>query len=69
MIKIAGANEQQFDQTSRAMLDHLRSQTFSGLDPAWSDLAAGELEEAVARLVDMQREMLGFRKKPRPDRA
>jgi hypothetical protein len=71
ILKNAGATEEKFDESSQAMLAHLKTQTFPGLDPGWSDLAAGELEEAVARLVGMQREMLGFPKKSKagPDRS
>jgi hypothetical protein len=40
------------------MLANLKEQAFPGLD----HLAAGQLEEAVGHLVDIQREMLGFQK-------
>lgn len=33
-------------------------QIFPGLDPAFSDLASAEWEEAITRLVKMQKEML-----------
>jgi hypothetical protein len=42
------------------LIQRLRNQTFPGLDAALSDLAAAELENAVSRLLDMQREMLGL---------
>lgn len=62
LLRMAGVTEQKFDESSQAMLAALKTQTFAGLAPEWSDLAAAELEDAVARLVDMQREMLGFSK-------
>jgi len=65
LLKASGVTEQKFDESSQAMLDHLKKQTFPALPAEWSDLAAGELEEAVSHLVAMQREMLGFPKKPK----
>jgi hypothetical protein len=65
IIKSSGADQKTFDQRTSAMLASLKRQTFPGLDPEWSDLASGELEEAVERLVEMQREMLGFSKNPK----
>ena len=67
IISLGGINEQKFDQATQAMLGQLKRQTFSGLSPEWSDLAAAELEEAVARLIGMQREMLGFPKRKKDD--
>jgi hypothetical protein len=39
-------------------IEQLKRQTFPGLDPASSDLAASELEHAVRTLLSGQKEML-----------
>ena len=57
-MKFGGVTEQEFAWRTDAMLANLKKQTFPGLD----HLAAGQLEEAVGHLVDIQREMLGFQK-------
>jgi hypothetical protein len=57
-MKFGGVTEQEFAWRTDAMLASLKKQTFPGLD----NLAAGQLEEAVRHLVDIQREMLGFQK-------
>jgi hypothetical protein len=56
--EVGGVTEQEFAWRTDAMLANLKKQTFPGLD----HLAAGQLEEAVGHLVDIQREMLGFQK-------
>jgi hypothetical protein len=57
-MKFGGVTEQEFAWRTDAMVANLKKQTFPGLD----HLAAGQLEEAVGHLVDIQREMLGFQK-------
>ena len=63
IISLAGADENTFNQRTDVVLEKLKKQTFPGLAPEWGDLASAELEQAVARLIDMQREMLGFPKR------
>lgn len=65
ILSIVGADEKTFDAGSKAMLEHLKKQTFPGLAPEWSDMASAELEEAVERLVKMQKEMLAALKTPK----
>jgi hypothetical protein len=60
-MKFAGVTEQEFAWRTDAMLANIHRQTFTGLEP----LQAGQFREAVGRLVDMQREMLGFQKLPK----
>ena len=60
-MKFAGVTEQEFAWRTDAMLANIHKQTLPGLQP----LGAGQLEEAVGRLVDIQREMLGFQKLPK----
>ena len=59
-MKFAGITEQEFAWRTDAMLANIHKQTLPGLEP----LRAGQLGEAVGRLVDIQREMLGFQKLP-----
>jgi hypothetical protein len=60
-MKFGGVTEQEFAWRTDAMLANLKKQTFPGLD----HVAPVQLEEAVGRLVDIQREMLGFQKLPK----
>jgi hypothetical protein len=57
-MKFAGITEQEFAWRTDAMLANLQKQTLPRLD----HFTISELEEAVGRLVDVQREMLGFEK-------
>jgi hypothetical protein len=57
-MKFAGITEQEFAWRTDAMLANLQKQTSPRV-------TTSELEEAVARLVDIQREMLGFQKLPK----
>jgi hypothetical protein len=41
-----------------ALVDNIRKLGFPGLDPAMSDLAFAELEDAVNRVLDMHRSIL-----------
>ena len=47
-----------FEKRSALLLERARTMPFPGLDAAMSDLASGELEVAVKRLLGMQRELL-----------
>jgi hypothetical protein len=60
-MKFGGVTEREFAWRTDAMLANLKKQTLPGLD----HLDAGQFEEAVGRLVDIQREMLGFQKLPK----
>jgi hypothetical protein len=60
-MKFAGVTEQEFAWRTDAMLANIHKQTLPGLEHR----RAGQLEEAVGRLVDIQREMLGFQKLPK----
>ena len=57
-MKFAGITEQEFAWRTDAMLANIHKQTLPGLE----HLRAGQLGAAVGRLVDIQREMLGFQK-------
>jgi hypothetical protein len=59
-MKFGGVTEQEFAWRTHAMLANIHKQTL----PGFERLSAGQLGEAVARLVDIQRAMLGFRKLP-----
>ena len=52
-MKFGGVTEQEFAWRTDAMLANIHKQTLPGLEP----LRAGQLGEAVGRLVDIQREM------------
>ena len=56
-LRIGASYEQVVEAHGRA-IDRLKTQTFPGIDPALSDLASSELEEAVCALLLMQRQML-----------
>ena len=60
-MKFGGVTEREFAWRTDAMLANIHKQTLPGLER----LRAGQLGEAVARLVDIQREMLGFQKLPK----
>ena len=60
-MKFGGVTEQEFAWRTDAMLANIHKQTL----PGYERLNAGKLGEAVARLVDIQREMLGFQKLPK----
>ena len=60
-MKFGGVTEQEFAWRTDAMLANIRKQEL----PGFERLSAGQLGEAVARLVDLQREMLGFQKLPK----
>jgi hypothetical protein len=60
-MKFGGITEQEFAWRTDAMLANIHKQTLRGLE----HLGAGQVGEAVERLVDMQREMLGFQKLPK----
>jgi hypothetical protein len=60
-MKFGGVTEQEFAWRTDAMLANIHKQTL----PRFERLSAGKLGEAVARLVDIQREMLGFQKLPK----
>ena len=60
-MKFGGVTEQEFAWRTDAMLANIHKQTL----PRFERLSAAKLREAVARLVGMQREMLGFQKLPR----
>jgi hypothetical protein len=60
-MKFGGVTEQEFAWRTDAMLVNIHKQTLPGLE----HLRAGQLGEAVGRLVDIQREMLGFQKLPK----
>ena len=60
-MKFGGVTEQEFAWRTDAMLANIHKQTLPGLE----HLRAGQLGEAVGRLVDIQREMLGFQKLPK----
>jgi hypothetical protein len=53
-----GATYDQIMAAHKKTLEQLNKQTFAGLDPAQSDLAAYELEEAVRKLLDEQKQMM-----------
>ncbi len=59
---LIGATREQIETAHMKAIDRLKTETFSGLDAASSDLAASELEDAVTGLLAMQQEMLGFLK-------
>ena len=54
----SGATMEKVQLGHSETLDNLRRKPLTGFDPATSDLVSGELENAVARLLDMQREMM-----------
>jgi hypothetical protein len=58
--KFGGVTEQEVAWRTDAMLANIHKQT----SPGFERLSAGQLGEAVARLVDIQRAMLGFQKLP-----
>ena len=60
-MKFGGVTEQEFAWRTDAMLANIHKQTL----PGFERLSAGRLGGAVARLVDLQREMLGFQKLPK----
>ena len=60
-MKFGGVTEQEFAWRTDAMLTNIHKQTLAGFEP----LSVGRLGEAVGRLVDIQREMLGFQKLPK----
>src|SRR5262249_29778652 len=60
-MKFGGITEQEFAWRTDAILANIHKQTLPGLE----HLRAGQLGEAVERLVDIQREMLGFQKLPK----
>ncbi len=60
-MKFGGVTEQEFGWRTDAMLANIHKQTL----PVFERLSVGQLGEAVARLVDIQREMLGFQKLPK----
>jgi hypothetical protein len=60
-MKFGGVTEQEFAWRTDAMLANIHKQTLPGLE----HLRAGQVGEAVGRLVDIQREMLGFQKLPK----
>jgi hypothetical protein len=43
------------EETHKAWIEGARKKTFGGDDPAFSDLLSAELEDALKRLVDMQK--------------
>jgi hypothetical protein len=47
-----------FDRTRDQMISGARQRAFGDFDPAQSDLFSGELEAAVARLMDMVGEQI-----------
>ena len=57
-MKFGGVTEQEFAWRTDAMLANIHKQPL----PRFERLNAGQLVGAVARLVDIQREMLGFQK-------
>ena len=58
MYQMTGDANRAFAQRSEVLLKRTRSMVFPGLDAAMSDLASGELEVAVSRLLAMQKELL-----------
>jgi hypothetical protein len=60
-MKFGGVTEQEFAWRTDGMLANIRKQAL----PRFERLSAGQLVEAVGRLVDIQRDMLGFQKVPR----
>ena len=60
-MKFGGITEPEFAWRTDAILANIHKQTLPGLE----HLRAGQLGEAVERLVDIQREMLGFQKLPK----
>jgi len=55
-----GATAEQIVAAHQKCSENLRNDTYPGADPVLSDLAAAEIEEAVSRLLAMQREMMGI---------
>jgi hypothetical protein len=56
--RLIGVSNDQIKRAHLRAVEALRSETFPGEGAALSDLAAGELEDAVSRLLAIQREML-----------
>jgi hypothetical protein len=59
-MKFGGVTEQEFAWRTDAMLANMRKQDL----PGFERLSDSQLGKAVARLADIQREMLGFQKLP-----
>jgi hypothetical protein len=55
---INGATNARIAEARADTANHLKTQTFPGVDPAMSDLFAAEFEEAVSAILLMQRQML-----------
>ena len=60
-MKFGSVTEQEFTWRTDAMIANLQKQTL----PELEHVAANQLEEAAGRLIDIQREMLGFQKLPK----
>jgi hypothetical protein len=60
-MKFGGVTDQEFAWRTDAMLASIHKETLPELDHMRGD----QLGEAVGRLVDIQREMLGFQKLPK----
>jgi hypothetical protein len=62
-LQASGATPRIIENKLDRFEKELQSETFSGLDPARSDLAAAEMQHAFGRLLDMIREQAGIAKK------
>ena len=52
----SGNAAEAFETRRKLLLDNARQTAFPGLDPATSDLYAAELQSALERLLEMQRQ-------------
>ena len=59
LYMLSNATDAKVEAAHMDTIDRLARQTFPGMDPALGDAFAAELEEAVARILSMQRTMLG----------
>lgn len=58
IYRLIGATPEMIDEAQEKFRAYLRTESVPGLEAVQSDLAIGEIEEAVERLLAMQREML-----------
>jgi hypothetical protein len=58
LYEMTGDPAAAFEQKRAALIETARQLAFPSLDPAMSDLAAAEIEEAAERLLKMQQELV-----------
>jgi hypothetical protein len=64
LFRIIGAEPDRIRNANDQCLENLRTITIPGIDPAWSDMLAAELQDAVRSILRGIEETMGMPKRP-----